>query len=117
MSTLELTEWLLGLGSLGVAGLVSVTGGLVSALWQYNKERKNIPPTFDFVDFIIICVTSPFAGVVFFFAGSLVTTQVEVLWALAATGAIGGLGTLISIKDGMMSVLTDHLSNQMKRKK
>ena len=81
---------------------ISVLGGIVDAAHTFSKERKNIPPTFDWVDFVIIALTGLFSGFVGFLIASWWLENIYAILAIAALSSVGGYGLLIQAKDIML---------------
>jgi len=91
--------------------LVSVVGGVVAAAHTYSNERKNIPPTFDWVDFILLVVTGSFSGFIGYLFAEWKLDETNLILAIAGLSAIGGYKMLLTVKDVIIEVLKSWLEN------
>lgn len=96
----------------GVA--VSVTGGIVAASHTYSKERKNVPPTFDYVDYIILIMTGTFSGFMGWLVASWKLEEVTLIYATAGLSAIGGYNMLVQVKEILIDTVKTHLDAKSK---
>ena len=85
--------------------LVSFLGGVVAASHNYSRERRNIPPTFDWVDFLLLTVSGTFSGFIGYLLADWWLEDLQVILAIAGLSAIGGYGMLVAIKDMFMEIL------------
>lgn len=99
---------------LGVA--VSILGGIVAASHVYSKERKNIPPTFDWIDFVLLVVSSSFSGIIGFLLASWKLEEENAILAIAGISAIGGYSMLVAIKDIALEAMRSRLIAADKKK-
>lgn len=90
--------------------VISVFGGVVAASHAYSKERKKIPPSFDWVDFLLLSITGTFSGFIGFLLASWKIEELVAILAIAGLSAIGGYGMLVIIKDLFLEVLKAKVS-------
>jgi len=89
--------------------LVSILGGIVSAAHTYSKERKRIPPVFDWIDFILLSVTGSFSGFIGYLFASWKLEDTFLILGIAGLSAIGGYNMLLTIKDIIIDALKSRL--------
>ena len=97
--------------SVFIGVIVSVIGGIVAASHNYSRERKNMPTTFDGIDFVLLSVSGAFSGFIGFLLASWQLTDNFVILAITGLSAIGGYGMLVTIKDMFLDILRGKLGD------
>ena len=99
-----------------IAGFViSLFGAIVAAGHTYSKERKNIPPTFNWIDFVFLVISGSFSGFIGFLLASWQIEEFYLILAIAGLSAIGGYGMLVSLKDIFIDVLKNRITSENKQ--
>ena len=96
-------------GALLAGLIVSVSGAIVSASHAYAVDRKKEPPLLDYIDLILLVITSTFSGFIGFLLASFWLQGSDLILAVSGLSAVAGYSVLLSVKDIFIDVLRSKL--------
>lgn len=98
--------------SLSIALMISLIAGIAAGSNQYMKERRNEPPTFDWIDFVLVSFTSVFVGLMGYFGSALFIDEADVRLLITGLSAAAGWGGLIAVKEMLLDLLRKQLTGK-----
>jgi len=88
---------------------MSLAGAFVAACHAYSRERKNVPPTFDWIDFCLLQVSGSFSGFVGFLVALWQVDELPAVLAITALTATSGYKSLRVVHSILLEALRSRL--------